>query len=190
MIGFQPSAEGFVATLDDVEVALLVSLVDQVGELLGASATPAVEQEARRDPFALWADEFGPAVDLDHDDPLIRRLFPDAFADDPAASAEYRRLTEDAQRRARLADGELVLADLRATRAGELPLVVALGHLDPWIKTLNGVRLGLAVRLGIETEADHRRLERLPGRDPRAQLVSLYDWLGAVLESLLEAAGP
>ena len=60
--------------------------------------------------------------------------------------------------------------------------------LDAWLKTLNGVRLSLAVRLGIESEDDHADLEKLPARDPRTQLVALYDWLGLVLESLLEAA--
>ena len=80
-----------------------------------------------------------------------------------------------------------MLADLAATDEGGLPLVVAPDHAEAWIKTLNGVRLSLAVRLGIESESDHDALERLPARDPRTQLVALYDWLGTVLESLLEA---
>ena len=81
-----------------------------------------------------------------------------------------------------------LLPVLAATADGKEPLVVAKADLDAWLKTLNGVRLSLAVRLGIESEDDHADLEKLPARDPRTQLVALYDWLGLVLESLLDAA--
>ena len=60
-------------------------------------------------------------------------------------------------------------------------------HVDAWLKTVNALRLSLSVRLGIVDEASLDLLERLPARDPRTQLMDLYDWLGFVLESLLEA---
>ncbi len=181
MIPFQRDGGELVAELDDFEVALVASLVAQVMELIGgAGEAPA------SDPFARWADELnGPA--LDRSDPVVARLFPDAYEDDAVAAAEHRRYSEDAHRRQRIADSEVVLADLAATQDGEEPLVVAVADVDAWLKTLNGVRLSLAVRLGIESEEDHADLERLPARDPRTQLVSLYDWLGLVLESLLDA---
>lgn len=59
--------------------------------------------------------------------------------------------------------------------------------MEAWLRVLNGVRLALAVRLGVETASDYDQLSALPARDPRAQLVDLYDWLGFVQESLLEA---
>ncbi len=43
------------------------------------------------------------------------------------------------------------------------------------------------MRLGIESESDHTALQALSARDPRTQLVSLYDWLAYMLESLIEA---
>lgn len=188
MIPFERVDGDLVAELDDLEVSLLASLVGQVSDLLGGSPGQgyAGASGAGDDPFARWADEMS-AEPLDRSDPVVRRLFPDASADDLTA-AEHRRLSEDALRRGRVEDSGVVLADLEATGNGRRPLVVTDEHLGAWLKTLNGVRLALSVRLGIETTEDHDDLERLSPRDPRAQVVSLYDWLGAVLESLLEAS--
>lgn len=182
-MGFERVDDALVADWEPFEVALVTSLVGQVNELLGAGR----DAERADDPFARWEGEFGPVVELDHDDPVIRRLFPDAYADDPVASAEHHRYTEDQLRRGRIADGRTVVADLDATREGTIPLVVADSHVEAWVRALNGVRLSLAVRLGVETDADLSDLARLPARDPRSQLVSLYDWLAWVLESLLDA---
>lgn len=186
MIGFARDGDDLVAEMEEVEVTLLSSLVGQVNDLLGAGAQD-------RDPddlFSWWEGSFGAGVALDSDDPVIARLFPDAYADDAVAAAEHRRFTQDEQRRARVADASLVLADLERTDGGRGPLVVAPGHVGAWLKTLNGVRLALAVRLGIEAESDHEHLERLSVRDPRSQIVALYDWLAVVLESLLDSLNP
>ena len=181
MIPFHRDGTDLVAELDDFEVALIASLVSQVVELVGGG-TP----DAPSDPFARWAREMGAGPRLDRSDPVVARLFPDAYADETAA-AEHRRFSEEALRCARVADSDVVLAGLDATREGAEPLVVHADDVEAWLKTLNGVRLSLAVRLGIESEDDHAELERLSARDPRTQLVALYDWLGLVLESLIEA---
>lgn len=190
MKGFILRGSDVVGAFDDLEVSLLISLVGQVNELPGADPELPEHADAtgESDPFTLWEGSFGAGVALDDGDPVIGRLFPDAYSDDPVATAEHRRLTRDDQRRARVEDGAVVLAALEATDGGRAPVVIQPGRLDAWIKTLNGVRLALAVRLGIEAESDHDRLERLPVKDPRSQLVALYDWVGVVLESLLEAA--
>ena len=183
MKAFERRGETLVAELDPYEVALTASLVEQLAELLGAGhdAAPA------SDPFEAWAGEFTAGVTLDPDDPLISRLFPDAYDDDPVAAAEYRRFTQDALRRGRIEAAEIVLADLAATREGERDLVIALERVDPWVRTVNALRLSLAVRLGITDDQAHQALGRLRVKDPRRTLVSLYDWLGFVLESLLDA---
>ncbi|MDN5570782.1 MAG: DUF2017 domain-containing protein [Propionibacteriaceae bacterium] len=183
MIGFARDGDRLVAELEEVEVALVSSLVGQVVELLGGVH----ERDQSEDPFAAWAGEFDGGVTLDEGDPVIARLFPDAYPDDAPASAELKHYTRDALRRGRVADGALVIADLEATDGGAAPLVVPADHVEAWIKTINAVRLSLAVRLGIETDADHRQLERLSPRDPRYQVVAIYDWLAVVMESLLDA---
>lgn len=181
MRGFDRLPDGYAADVDEFEAELLASLVGQVTELLGGSG----DVRSADDPFAQWEGEFAPSAALDHADPVIRRLFPDA-SDDDLLAAEHRRLTEETLRRERIADGALVLADLDAVERGRL--VVSSAHLDAWLRTLNAVRLSLSVRLGVESDADVAALQRLPRRDPRFQLGVLFDWLGLVLESLLDAA--
>ncbi len=182
MIPFQRDHDALVAHVDGFEAALLASLVSQVAELLGGD----VPRGQATDPFAQWESEFEPGVELDRDDPVVERLFPDAY-DDPAAADEHHRLSQESLRRARIADSQRVLGVLDAVEDDGGPLVVPVDAVEAWLRVLNGVRLSLAVRLGIETESDHAELEALSPRDLRSQIVDLYDWLGLVLESLLEA---
>lgn len=179
---FSPDAGAYETRLEEHEVVLLTSLVQQLADLLGEGRGASRPD----DPFERWAREFDASVELDHDDPLIRRLFPDAY-DDAAAAADFRRYTEDAQRRTRLDHARVVLDDLARCADGSRPLRVASGHVEAWLTTVNALRLSLAVRLGIDDEQTHTELLALPARDPRAYVVGLYEWLGLVLESLLEA---
>ena len=161
------------------ESALLISLIEQVAGLLEGDARPPSD-----DPFALWQAEFAEPVALDLDDPVIARLFPDAYADDEAASDEFRRLTQPRQRQERLTNAGVVLAALRETGAGQ-PVVVGPGDLSAWLKTLTSVRLSLAVRLGIDTEADLSRVEALPADDPRSFAYRVYEWVAYLQETML-----
>lgn len=186
MIPFDRAGDDLFAELDDFEVSLIESLVGQIVDLIGGATQVAPAPGASEDPFSMWAQEFSSPT-LDRKDPVIARLFPDAY-DDELEAAEHRRYSQEGLRRGRVDAASVVLADLRATLHGEKNLVIPDDHVDAWLKTLNSVRIALAVRLGIESEEDHAELERLGVRDPRAQLVALYDWMGAFLESLLEAA--
>lgn len=183
MIPFARHGDLLVSQLDGFEAALLASLVAQVADLLGGHAG---KQEPSSDPFVQWEREFGPGVELDRADPVIARLFPDAY-DDPAASGEHHRFSQEALRRDRVEDSAFVADALHALGEEGGDLVIDVDAVERWLRVVNGVRLSLAVRLGIETQSDHTELESLSPRDPRGQIVDLYDWLGLVLESLLEA---
>jgi hypothetical protein len=47
------------------------------------------------------------------------------------------------------------------------------------------VRLAVATRLGITDADSAEELAELPDEDPRAFMVSVYDWLGFAQETLL-----
>lgn len=167
--------------LSDAECALLESLVDQLSELLEADAA----QPVSTDPFARWQAEMDEGDPLDRDDPVIARLFPDAYPDDPIASAEFRRLTQAKQRGDRRRQAEVVLSALADSDAGKHPVQVRLIELDDWLRILTALRLSLAVRLGIETAADADELEDLDTEDPRFFVHQLYDWLGGLCDTLI-----
>ncbi|WP_231820986.1 DUF2017 family protein [Microbacterium resistens] len=125
-------------------------------------------------------------TDLEQD-PGLDRLTPAVYPDDPEASAEFARATSDDLLDRRAADARIVRAGLERFTADDgapddmdpLDVVIADAELDAWLRTLTALRLVIASRLGIETDAPH---------DPEDPRFGVYDWLGYRLEGLIEAA--
>ncbi len=64
-------------------------------------------------------------------------------------------------------------------------------ELDPpvaqtWLRAFNDVRLALATRLEVE-EGDEDYWHALPDDDPRAQAHDIYEWVGYLQETLVDA---
>src|SRR4029079_15109777 len=57
-----------------------------------------------------------------------------------------------------------------------------------WLKSFTDLRLALATRLEVE-EGDDAYWATLPDDDPRAQVHDIYDWIGLLQETLVEALG-
>jgi hypothetical protein len=125
---------------------------------------------------------------LDRDDPVVERLFPDIYRDDPAAAGELRRLTESDLKTAKMAQVGQVLADLPA-RGGEVRLDEE--QADSWLRTLTDLRLALGLRLDIQDDTDiESELDEAVLRSPtspRVGQLSIYGYLSLLQQSLLEA---
>lgn len=113
------------------------------------------------------------------DDPVLARLFPDAYGEDEEASAEFRRYTEAGLRDGKRNNAELVLSTLG--EGGEV--VLDAEQAQAWLRTLNDLRLALGTRLDI-TEETPRRFD---ADDPRGAPFAAYDWLTYLQESLVHA---
>lgn len=181
MRDFKRSGSLIKMKLSDYEAALLESLVEQLAELLATD----IGVESSSDPFERWQAEMEETEPLDRTDPAIVRLFPDAYADDPIASSEFRRLTQSKQRSDRQQQADVVLSALADCDGGAHPVQVRLLELDDWLKTLTAVRLSLAARLGIETAEDAAELDALPEEDPRSFVYRVYEWIAYLSENLL-----
>jgi hypothetical protein len=201
---FQPVPGGGAAvTLDEVEISILRSLAVQLLELIGPGDEP-VEGE---DPLAaMFAD--GPSEPPA--DPALARLFPEAYAgpyadteDEElrAASAEFRRFTENDLRDRKREDALAVVRSLDALTSagagegeggGEGEAVLTLGADDclHWLGALNDLRLTIGTRLEVSDEDESDDLYRLPDFDPRKPMVMAYLWLGALQETLVETLIP
>jgi len=178
------------ATFSGLEADLLRSLASQLVELLRNEA--AVPRDAR-DPLEAMLDLDGPTTEPD--DPVLARLFPSAYPDDEEAAAEFRRFTEGSLRDGKAAGAACIIdtleqAGLPAEPAPDQRLVIDV-ELDPttavvWLKAFTDLRLALATRLEVE-EDDDAYWEALPDDDPRAQAHDIYQWIGALQETLVDA---
>jgi hypothetical protein len=132
---------------------------------------------------ALEAMLYPPGAAQTPEDPVLARLLPDAYSDDPEAAGEFRKYTEPALRSAKYEVAKQLL-DTLPEAGGRIQL----SHDEAlaWLKALNDVRLALGVRLGV-TEDFEQEWAKLKPDDPQWTAYEVYAWLGAVQESLVQA---
>lgn len=183
---------GAAVALDEVEIAILRSLAVQLLELIG----PGDQAADGEDPLAALFAE-GPSEPPS--DPALARLFPEAYGDDDtelrAASAEFRRFTENDLRTRKRDDALVVVRTLDAlTPAGDGAAVLTLtaDECRNWLGSLNDLRLTIGTRLEVSDDdgGEDGSLYRLPDSDPRKPMVMAYLWLGALQETLIETLMP
>jgi Domain of unknown function (DUF2017) len=117
------------------------------------------------------------------DDPVLARLLPDAYRDDPDASGEFRRYTESGLRSGKAAAARTVLATLPPA-GGRIRLSEP--EAQAWLRALNDVRLALGVRLEVTDDFDDQVANMEPD-DPRASYIGVYQWLAFLQETLVRA---
>jgi hypothetical protein len=179
-----------VTQLSAYEVELLASLIMQLIELVSDGEPEGfADKSDAADPFEAIVkdlegepDEPGPL-----EDPVLKRLFPDAYPNDPGAAADFRRFTERDLKATKVAEARVVLDRLATTELGAHDLKIPRNEVESWLRTLTSVRLAVATRLGIKDAADADELAALPDADPRSFMVSVYDWLGFAQETLISA---
>jgi len=178
---FHPVHGGAACYFAPAQAGVIRSLVGQVAELISSSDPAAGDTEERPDELEQMlglSTHAGPS-----DDPVLARLLPDAYSDDPQAAAEFRRYTEESLRAAKINSAQAVLSTLPAD-GGEV--VLSEPECQQWLKALNDVRLALGTRLGI-TDEDDDLTESFSVDDPRAAYVWVYQWLAYLQDSLIEA---
>ena len=180
---------GAVATFTGFEADLLRSLASQIVELLRSErAVP----DSGEDPLEQMLDMSGPTSEPE--DPVLARLFPNAYRDDAEAAGEFRRFTEGALRDSKVQAAVAVIETLQEAGLpgeldqGELTVDVELDHdgAMTWLRSFTDIRLALATRLGVE-EGDEEFWLAMPDEDPRAHVYDIYQWLGYLQETLVAA---
>lgn len=192
---FERVNEGeFRIALTTQEVQVLINLLEQLLELLGEPST--TEPDPLFNLLGWNGNETPP------DDPVLRRLLPNAYENENEA-AEFRRYTEDGLREKKRANAHLIYEALSPSEeewSADQPLEratievnVKLEDVASWLSSLNDLRLALAVRLGIggQAESDENsqvkaRYELATDSDPMKAVYAVYSWLGWLQQSLLE----
>jgi len=181
MAGFRPSAGGATARFAPAQAAIIRDLVGQVAELVGGDAPddpldqPRDDRPAGPDDGPLGADDLAAMIGLSDNaelpsDPILARLLPDAYRDDPEASGEFRRYTEQGLRSGKVAAARTVLATL-PPKGGRVRLSGP--EAQAWLRALNDVRLALGVHLEVTDDFEDQVTDMSPD-DPRAATVGVY----------------
>ena len=181
------------------QAVILRNLVSQVAELMGTVAGPgtadptvagaaAGEGSAGPGEPALSLEELAAAIGATGptsppEDPVLARLLPDAYRDDPESAGEFRRYTEQGLRSGKVAAAQTVLDTLPAG-GGRVRLRPE--DAQAWLRSLNDVRLAIGTVLGI-TEDYEDEMEAASWADPRSAYLEVYHWLGYVQDSLVRA---
>ncbi len=186
-------------TFSSQEAHVLVNLTAQILELLSDGASQSHQIDPLLHLVGISSSDSPP------EDPVLRRLLPNAY-DDEREAGEFRRYTEHGLREKKKSHALAIYEALLPQDEdwnGDIPLDK--GSIDlrlspsdalVWLAGLNDLRIALAVRLGFgierreekpESESLHRKYELMLDNDPMKAVYAVYSWLGWLQQSLLEA---
>ncbi|MCA1839339.1 MAG: DUF2017 family protein [Actinomycetota bacterium] len=123
-------------------------------------------------------------LDADHDanDPVRRRLFPDASLDDHEANEKFIELTRDSLDEHKRETIKIAIGSLGPQ--GEWQGWVSEDERDAWLCLLADLRLAIGVRIGVTDEMMERDADP---RDPQQWPLAVLHYLGALQGSLVDA---
>ncbi|MFM1797014.1 MAG: hypothetical protein RL733_795 [Actinomycetota bacterium] len=197
-------------TFTSQEAHVLINLTEQLIELLADGDS----QSHQIDPLLHLIGFAG--SELPPEDPVLRRLLPNAY-EDAGEAGEFRRYTEHGLREKKKAHAHMIYESLLPQDEdwnGDIPLEkgsievsFALSDAMAWLGGLNDLRIALAVRLGFgadkvkpqqeqtadstdaaskENAALHQRYELMVDSDPMKAVYAVYSWIGWLQQSLLD----
>ncbi|MCW2543845.1 MAG: hypothetical protein JWM40_1397 [Frankiales bacterium] len=159
------------ANPDAIEAQMLARLAAELLELIEGP-------EQSDDPLAALVG-LPPGEVHPPDNPVLARLLPDAYRDDPAAATDFRRYTDGELRRQKRASIAVMLTTLPED-GGTFDL--DRDQVDAWLSALNDMRLALGTAHDVQEDTD------LEGSEEPA--LHIYGWLGFLQESLLSCVDP
>lgn len=115
------------------------------------------------------------------EDPVVDRLFPDAYESRADADA-FRDMVGDDLRREKLNALEEVWTSLGNQGHATIPLAPEVT--GPWLTTLTDLRLAIGTRIGVSEDMMSQDLD---ADQPTPSSMLILHWLGWVQESMLEA---
>jgi hypothetical protein len=150
----RPGAEGAIEVhLDGQEADLMRSLIDEIASLFDNGAP--------------------------RSDPVVERLFPDAYESRKDARA-YRDLVGDDLRAGK--KEALSTVENKLGPAGDATLSLAANEIDAWLTVLTDLRLAIGTRLNVTEET----MDEEPGpEDPDGAAKTVLHWLGWIQEMTL-----
>ncbi|MDO4413353.1 DUF2017 family protein [Cutibacterium sp.] len=162
-------------------VGIEIALSYYVEALSQLRVTPA-RPTCQTDPFALWERQFsGPQ----EDDEVRRAILPNAYRDDELADAQFHDSHDAEEVAARWEDAQELQTDLETLhQTGCISMNPEVTQ--RWLRTVNALRGMMAARLAITDQISADEVARAAREKPDAQEECVYEWLGFVVEILVE----
>lgn len=188
MASVRPRGELIRISLGREEAALLVSLASQVAALLrGEDAQGPDTQGGDESSFEQLVAglDAGPPPPQG---PILERLLPAGYRDDPEAAEEFRRLTDGELRATKGRALQRMLDDV-ATAGGlasgkTLKIDLEADAAESWLHAINDVRLALGTHLDIREEVQSEQRANALDEQERDSY-AIYDWLTWLQESIV-----
>ena len=176
---FKRTPDGYRARFEPAEVELIRDLAEDIIDLL----TPAPASDPLEAMLGITEDTSTP------NDPALARLLPVASSHEEAAT-EYRRYVDADIRAHKIANLRMLATDVESGRH-----TLDETHARAWANALGDIRLVLAERLNLRTEADNERVNRLMSSESidnaeeyLAYVYGFFGWLqDTLMESMLES---
>ncbi len=168
MIAFARDGASITARFTRVEASVLADLCTQLVAMLEQRESADAAGDMLYAQLGIGGSSTPPL------DPALARLLPDAYRGDDEAASDHRRLTERGLVDRKIVNARAVIASL-ATKS----ITLDNAAVQSWLRTLTDLRLVIAARLQIEDDDDEGVGDE--------NMLMLYDWLGYLQGTLLEA---
>lgn len=119
-------------------------------------------------------------ADIPRSDPVVARLFPNAY-EDQAEQQAYEGLVGDELREAK--SNALSAVQEKLGPGGSVDDIVEASEIDAWLTVLTDLRLAIGMRLSVTEE---RMGTEIDPSDPDADALWVLDWLGWIQQRILE----
>ena len=151
-------------------------------EALSRLRTAPAHRTSGGDPFVFWESQFsGPQ----EDDEVRRAILPSAYRDDDAADAQFHASHDAEEVAARWGDAQALRTDLETVhRTGRISMNPE--TTQRWLRTVNVLRGMMAARLGITDQITAEEVARVAREELEAEEECVYEWLGFIVEVLVE----
>lgn len=168
--------------LEHVEITGIETALGHYVEALSRLRADPAHSTTEGDPFAFWESQFS---GLQEDDEVRRLILPSAYRDDDSADAQFH-VDHDAEDvAARWEDAQSLSADVETLhRTGCISMNPVMTQ--RWLRTVNALRGMMAAR----ATSSAVTWSMIPSRAAREELGAeeecVYEWLGLVVEVLVE----
>lgn len=178
MSSFTKTPRGLRVHLDETEVPILRQTATEVLEMLSDGDLSEIAEDSLSRMVGISTN------DTLSENPILARLFPNAYADEQLSS-EFRRYTEVSLYEKKQQAIANLLSSLPPN--GEADLELDFPKIDEWMRAINDLRLALGVVLGAD-ENSEARFSTLSQADPLFFTFQVFNWLGWLLENLIKNA--